>query len=200
MGIYRLKPWKDWQLNRLALWLCSHRVHADQITFTGLISGVGAAVCVWRELIPAGLGLIFLSIFADLMDGAVARAGGFESVFGKFFDAICDRIVEASWVGALIVTQRIPWWGWLLPLGSVLLLVARTYAFRWGLETSFVNFARFERMTAMIAVAVLPWHRLTYPLYLAATLAMIISVSQIVAAIYRRSGSFRQANSVRCHS
>ena len=68
-------------------------------------------------------------------------------------------------MGALIYNKIIPWWGWFLPLGSVLLLCSRYWAFRHELETSFVVIARFERMAAILSVIIIPWRWLALPFF-----------------------------------
>lgn len=195
-GIYRLKPWKDRRLNRIAFWLADRHISPNLITLAGLLGGLAGAFFLWRNLSGMGLAFLFISILADLLDGAVARAGGSESLFGKLLDAVCDRIVELSWVGVLVISGRIPWWGWFLPLGSVMLLWARAYAFRRGMDTTFVACARFERMAAVIAISALPWHGLSYPLYFFATCATFVSVALIVIALSRRPKNYPNWTSI----
>lgn len=192
-GIYRLKPWKDRRLQRLATWL--HKLHcsANLITFVGLILGLSGALSLGIHQTFWGIILIFGSVFTDLLDGTVARIDNQETVGGKMFDAISDRLVESSLVGALIYLGQLPWWGWLLPLGSVLLLINRYLAFYLSINTSFVLIARFERMAAIIAIIVMPWPWFTHSLYFFAIGGTFISNLMIVKMILnKRTEPFSQ--------
>lgn len=53
------------------------------------MTGVGEAT---REVLTMTTGILLLAAFADLLDGAVARAMKVESEFGGFFDCIADAI------------------------------------------------------------------------------------------------------------
>lgn len=183
-GIYRLKPWKDHRLQRLAKWLHKLNCSANLVTCFGLILGLLGAVSLGIHQPFLGMILILSSIFTDLLDGTIARLSNRETISGKLFDAITDRIVESSLVGALIYLGQLPWWGWLLPLGSVLLLINRCLAFHLSLNTSFVLIARFERMAAIIAIVAMPWPWFTHSLYFLAIGGTFISNLMIVKTIF----------------
>jgi phosphatidylglycerophosphate synthase len=183
-GIYRLKPYKDQMLTVLATWLNTKHISANIITMSGLLCGLFAALCLLKSQLYWGLIFMLGSIFADLLDGTVARLSKTESLYGKLVDSVSDRIVETAWVGALVYTGIVPWWGWALPLGSVLLLVSRFWAYQYNLETSFVMIARFERMAAILGVIIIPWRWLTYSFFLLVTLGIFISNLAIVKAIF----------------
>lgn len=185
-GIYHFKPWKDRKLQRLAIWLQKHNFSANVITFCGLLFGLSGALTLAKHHPFWGLILIISSIFTDLLDGTVARIGNQETVGGKMFDAISDRLVESSLVAALIYLGQLPWWGWLLPLGSVLLLINRYLAFCLSINTSFVFIARFERMAAIIAIIAIPRPWLTHSLYFLAIGGTFISNLMIVRTILNK--------------
>ncbi len=195
-SIYRLKPYKDQRLRRLAGWLLRHRVQANQVTLAGFLLGLAAAggLAIQRPL--WGAGLILLSVFMDMLDGTVARLQNGGTFSGKLYDAVSDRLVEIAWVGALVSVKTLDWWAWFLPAGSVLLLLARIAAHRAGLESSFVRVTRFERVTVIMATILLPWPVVTVPLYLAVTGGTLLSAGSVLMAVGRRGGRLSPAPAV----
>ncbi len=80
-------------------------VRADTITIIGTVGTVAASL--W--FFPLGYlvtGTIAITVFVllDVLDGAVARAGGSGSPWGTVLDATCDRIAD----GALFA--GLAWW------------------------------------------------------------------------------------------
>jgi len=80
-------------------------VSPNAITIVGTLGTVASAAL----LIGTGrflLGVIAITVFVlfDLLDGAVARAGGTASRFGAVLDSTLDRVADASIFAALI------WW------------------------------------------------------------------------------------------
>ena len=49
----------------------------------------------------AGTMLIWAFVMLDMVDGAVARAGGWRPTFGAVLDSTCDRIADAAVFGAI---------------------------------------------------------------------------------------------------
>jgi phosphatidylglycerophosphate synthase len=182
-GIYCLKPYKDRKLSFLANWLHSKHISANSITMTGLICGLLAACWLWAGWIGWGLTFIMLSIFADILDGTVARVGRGVSFQGQLFDSISDRIVEIAWIGALIYIGFLPWWGIALPLGSMLLLFNRFWAYHHEIDTSFILIARFERMAAVLGIIIFPRHWLTSSFFLLVALGTLVANLFIIKAI-----------------
>jgi phosphatidylglycerophosphate synthase len=190
-GIYGLKPYKDRKLHAFANWLAIHGVSANMITLTGLVFGLSAAACLLFRQSLWGLTFILLSVFADMLDGTVARLNQQATLTGRKFDSACDRIVETTCVGALICSGIIPWWGGLLPLGSIMLLVTRTWAYRYGLDTSFVITARFERIAAIVIIVLFSWNWVTMVFLLLVVIGTLLSNLMIIKEIFRkRSAGF----------
>lgn len=185
-GLYRLKPYKDRKLISVANWLFRHQVKANYITISGLINGLCAALCILQHQSFWGILFILISIFADLLDGTVARLEKKDSLSGKLLDSVSDRLVESALVGALISTNILPLWGWVLPFGSVILLLNRFWSYRLGIETSFIVVARFERMIAILGVMLLPWRWFSISLYLIVTGGILISNILIIKRIIQR--------------
>lgn len=80
-------------------------VSPNSITVVGTIGSVASAAL----LLGTGrffLGVVAITVFVlfDLLDGAVARAGGTASNFGAVLDSTLDRVADAAIFAALI------WW------------------------------------------------------------------------------------------
>lgn len=78
---------------------------ANAVTFVGTIGSVLSALWFFPrgQLFP-GTVVVALFLLFDLLDGAMARAGGQVTPFGGVFDATCDRIADGALFGALV------WW------------------------------------------------------------------------------------------
>ena len=70
----------------------------------------------------AGTLVIWVFVMLDIVDGAVARAGGSGSAFGAVLDSSCDRIADAAVFGASPGTSREHGQRWML-LAALLCLV-----------------------------------------------------------------------------
>jgi len=80
-------------------------VTPDVITVLGTVGATASAlVCYPRGWFFGGTLLIWLFVMFDMVDGAVARAGGLTSRFGAVLDSSCDRIADAAVFAALA------WW------------------------------------------------------------------------------------------
>jgi CDP-diacylglycerol--glycerol-3-phosphate 3-phosphatidyltransferase len=67
----------------------------DHLTIIGLVLGAAAAVVIARGGLRGGFLLVVLAALPDLLDGALARAGGHASQRGAFFDSVADRVTDA---------------------------------------------------------------------------------------------------------
>jgi phosphatidylinositol phosphate synthase len=80
-------------------------VSPDMVTVTGTIGAtVSALVFYPRGVFFVGTLFIWGFVMFDMVDGAVARAGGRSSRFGAVLDSSCDRIAD----GAVFAT--LAWW------------------------------------------------------------------------------------------
>jgi CDP-diacylglycerol--glycerol-3-phosphate 3-phosphatidyltransferase len=86
-------------------WLHRRGVTPNVVTLVGTAGTVLAALWfIPRGQLFAGTVVITFFVLFDLLDGAVARAGGAGTRFGAVLDASCDRIAD----GALFAA--ITWW------------------------------------------------------------------------------------------
>lgn len=83
--------------------LVKAKITPNAITLTGLVATVAAAIGFFGtgELV-AGAVVIALCTLFDLLDGAVARAGGGGSSYGALVDAVSDRVADGAILGALL--------------------------------------------------------------------------------------------------
>ncbi len=71
-------------------------------TLLGLALAVGAGVAFAFGRLRTGALLVLAAGFADMVDGAVARAGESGSPFGAFMDSVVDRYSEAAYFTGLV--------------------------------------------------------------------------------------------------
>ncbi|PIQ86473.1 MAG: hypothetical protein COV74_04670 [Candidatus Omnitrophica bacterium CG11_big_fil_rev_8_21_14_0_20_45_26] len=112
-------------------------VSPNLITLSGLIFGILACVDFARSQNVVRF-VILITIFGlfDMLDGAVARAGGKETRFGAYLDAICDRLLEGFVILAVgVVTGEWVLLGFFL-LGSLMVSYAKARA---AMEVSVSN-------------------------------------------------------------
>lgn len=99
----RLKVWIDRTLKPFSKILTAVRISPNLVTLTG----VGVTLMVpWAILQEkwwmAGFWLLGAGFF-DVLDGSLARNGGFKGSFGAFWDSTMDRVSEAVVFGGFIL-------------------------------------------------------------------------------------------------
>lgn len=86
-------------------WLAARGVTPDAVTVVGTAGTVLAAL--WflpRDELFVGAAIMTVFVLFDMLDGAVARAGGRGTPFGAVLDSVCDRIADGALFAALT------WW------------------------------------------------------------------------------------------
>jgi CDP-diacylglycerol--glycerol-3-phosphate 3-phosphatidyltransferase len=87
------------------IWLVRAGVSPDAITLAGTVGTVASALWFFpRGQLLAGTIAVTVFVLLDVLDGAVARAGGSGTPWGTVLDATCDRIAD----GALFA--GLTWW------------------------------------------------------------------------------------------
>ncbi|PRO66620.1 CDP-alcohol phosphatidyltransferase family protein [Alkalicoccus urumqiensis] len=94
-------------------------LHANHVTVAGFAVGIGAAGAVYAGWYMAGLALLWLSGFLDVVDGTMARKTA-PSKFGTVLDISFDRLVEFGIIFALAMRFPDVMWLLLLLTGSIL--------------------------------------------------------------------------------
>jgi CDP-diacylglycerol--glycerol-3-phosphate 3-phosphatidyltransferase len=155
------------------------RVTPNALTATGVSLCLAAAVLVYfeyrSELLFFWLGAVVFVIgsILDILDGALARAGGKTTPFGSFLDSTTDRVGEGAMLGAIaLIFSRD---GNELALaaaiaavaGSFLVSYTRAKAEGLGLRGDVGLGSRAERVVVITAGLVLaPWGVLPWAIYL----------------------------------
>lgn len=122
-------------------------VTPDAITIFGTVGAVAGSVgFLANGWFFTGTLVLTFFVLLDLLDGAVARAGGTQSVWGAVLDSSCDRIADAAIFGALVWFYAEHGQRWML-LAALLCLVL-------GTLTSYIR-ARAEAagLTATVGIA-----------------------------------------------
>ena len=108
----------------------------DVITVIGTAGTVaGSVVLLGNGHLFAGTLVVTFFVLLDMVDGAVARAGGLASTFGAVLDSSCDRISDTAIFGAI---------AWYYGLhGNKSILLAALLCLGLGALTSYIR-ARAE--------------------------------------------------------
>jgi len=140
--------------------LLRHGVSPNAVTFVGTIGVCGGAlVCFPQGWLLAGVLVITLFVFSDMIDGYMARTSGQVSLFGSFLDSTLDRIGDAAIFGGLAMYYVGPGddTGWAalaiycLAMGSVT-SYARAKAESLGMQAKVGIAERADRLVAILAV------------------------------------------------
>jgi phosphatidylglycerophosphate synthase len=166
--------------------LARTRVTPSMLTAAGVSLCVLASVLVYFEyrnewfFFWAGSIVFALGSLLDILDGALARAGGKATVFGAFLDSTTDRIGEAFMLGAIGVAlardgnETALMFTFAAMAGSFLVSYTRSKAETLGLKGDIGIGSRAERVVVIcLGLAVAPWGGLQWAIYVLATTAWI---------------------------
>jgi len=82
------------------------------ITGTSLLMALAAGMSFWANYLLWGVGFMLLTALADMLDGATARAGNIDTVFGGILDHVSDRYGEFFILAGIALSGAIhPGWG-----------------------------------------------------------------------------------------
>lgn len=173
-------------------------VSPDAVTLVGTL-GVcaGALVFFPRGQLGTGVLVVTAFVFADLIDGYMARASGRSSAWGAFLDSTLDRFGDAAIFGGLVLfftrsdeTLLAALALYCLVMGSIT-SYARARAESLGMRASVGVAERADRLVAILVMtAFSDW--LDLPVLLTATLwalaaASTITVVQRVVVVRRQA-------------
>jgi CDP-diacylglycerol---glycerol-3-phosphate 3-phosphatidyltransferase len=169
------------------------RVTPNALTAAGVLLCALASALVYFEyrneilFFWAGATLFVLGSILDILDGALARAGGKTTPFGAFVDSTTDRISEAFMLGAiaLVLTRDGSQLGVGLTVaaiaGSFLVSYARARAEALGLRGDVGIGSRAERVVVITAGLVLaPWGVLPWAIGVLAATAWFTVLQRIL--------------------
>jgi phosphatidylglycerophosphate synthase len=159
-------------------------VTPNALTVSGVILCAVASVLVGfahrNELLFYWLGafLFVVGSILDILDGALARAGGKGTPFGAFLDSTFDRVSEGFMLGAIALLFAHEGnfvalaFDFAAVMGSFLVSYTRARAEALGLRGDVGIGSRAERVVVITAGLVLaPWGALPWAIYLLAATA-----------------------------
>jgi CDP-diacylglycerol---glycerol-3-phosphate 3-phosphatidyltransferase len=196
-GLRRVKDGYTSGARRLAarsiVGLARTRVTPNALTVLGVGLCAGAAVLVLLEnrnewlFYWLGAGVFVLGSVFDILDGALARAGGKATPFGAFVDSTLDRVGEGLMLGAIgLVFARhgnevALAFAMAAIAGSFLVSYARARAEALGFRGDVGIGSRPERVVVITAGLVFaPWGVLPWAIYLLAATAWVTVLQRIL--------------------
>ena len=166
--------------------LARTRVTPSMLTALGVSLCISASVLVYFEyrnewlFFWAGSIVFAIGSIMDILDGALARAGGKATVFGAFLDSTLDRVGEAFMLGAIAIAlardgnETALMFTFAAMAGSFLVSYTRSKAETLGLKGDVGIGSRAERVVVIcLGLAVAPWGGLQWAIYVLAATAWI---------------------------
>lgn len=179
--------------SRSIVGLARTRVTPNALTTAGVSFCIAAAVLVYFEY-RSELLFYWLAAFVfvvgsvlDILDGALARAGGKTTPFGSFLDSTTDRVGEGAMLGAIALIfsrhgNEIALAATVAAIaGSFLVSYTRAKAEGLGLRGDVGLGSRAERVVVITAGLVFaPWGALQWAIYLLTATAWLTVVQRIL--------------------
>jgi|SRR5579871_3235600 len=173
--------------------LARTRVTPNVLTTTGVSLCLAAAVLAPFENRNAWLvywlaaGIFVVGSLLDILDGALARAGGKSTPFGAFLDSTTDRVGEGAMLAAiaLVFSQHGEGWAVVVAfaalLGSFLVSYTRAKAESLGLRGDVGFGSRAERVVMITAGLVFaPWGGLPWAIVALCATAWLTVVQRVL--------------------
>ena len=173
--------------------LASTRLSPDTLTTAGVLLCVASSAIVYfeyrGELLFFWLGAFVFVVGSvlDILDGALARAGGRVSPFGAFLDSTLDRVGEAFMLGAIALIfhrhdhQVALAFTFAAAAGSFLVSYTRARAEALSLRGDVGIGSRAERVVVITAGLVLaPWGVLPWAIYLLTGTAWLTVLQRVL--------------------
>jgi CDP-diacylglycerol--glycerol-3-phosphate 3-phosphatidyltransferase len=179
--------------SRSIVGLARTRVTPNALTTAGVSLCLAAAVLVYFEdhnkLLFYWLAAFVFVVgsILDILDGALARAGGKTTPFGSFLDSTTDRVGEGAMLGAIALIfarhgNEVALGATIAAIaGSFLVSYTRAKAEALGLRGDVGLGSRAERVVAITAGLVLaPWGVLQWAIYLLTATAWLTVLQRIL--------------------
>jgi CDP-diacylglycerol--glycerol-3-phosphate 3-phosphatidyltransferase len=173
--------------------LARTRVTPTMLTAAGVSLCIAASALVYFEyrndwlFFWAGAVVFVVGSVLDILDGALARAGGKTTPFGAFLDSTTDRIGEAFVLGAIALVfarhgnETALAFTFAALAGSFLVPYARSKAEALGLRGDVGIGSRAERVVVITGGLVFaPWGGLQWAIYVLAATAWVTVVQRVL--------------------
>jgi CDP-diacylglycerol--glycerol-3-phosphate 3-phosphatidyltransferase len=172
--------------------LARTRVTPNALTVSGVTLCIVGSVLVWFEyrgellFFWVGAALFLVGSILDILDGALARAGGKTTPFGGFLDSTTDRVGEGFMLGAIALVFARDGVDWAIALafaslaGSLLVSYTRAKAEIMGLKGEIGIGGRAERVVVIVGGLVFaPWGGLQWAILFLTVLTWVTVVQRI---------------------
>ena len=179
--------------SRSIVGLARTRITPNALTTAGVSLCLAAAVLVYfeyrNEFLFYWLGAFVFVVgsILDILDGALARAGGKTTPFGSFLDSTTDRVGEGAMLGAIALIfarhgNEVALGATIAAIaGSFLVSYTRAKAEALGLRGDVGLGSRAERVVVITAGLVLaPWGLLQWAIYLLTATAWLTVLQRIL--------------------
>jgi CDP-diacylglycerol--glycerol-3-phosphate 3-phosphatidyltransferase len=174
--------------------LAKTRLTPTALSLAGVSLCIAGSICVYfeykNELLFYWLGAVLFLVGSvlDILDGALARAGGKATPFGAFVDSTTDRIGEAFMLGAIgLVFARhgnetaLAFTFAALAGGTFLVSYTRARAEALGLKGDVGLASRAERVVLiLIGLVLAPWGGLQWAIYVMAATAWLTVFQRVL--------------------
>jgi CDP-diacylglycerol--glycerol-3-phosphate 3-phosphatidyltransferase len=167
-------------------------VTPNALTVSGVTLCIVGSVLVWFEyrdellFFWLGAALFAVGSILDILDGALARAGGKTTPFGGFLDSTTDRVGEAFMLGAIALVFARDGHDWAIALafasltGSFLVSYTRAKAEIMGLTGEIGFGGRAERVAVLfVGLLLAPWGGLQWAIVFLTVLTWVTVVQRI---------------------
>jgi CDP-diacylglycerol--glycerol-3-phosphate 3-phosphatidyltransferase len=172
--------------------LARTRVTPNALTVSGVSLCIAGSVLVWLEyrgellFFWVGAVAFLVGSILDILDGALARAGGKTTPFGGFLDSTTDRVGEGFMLGAIALVFARDGLDWAIALafaslaGSFLVSYTRAKAENLGLNGEIGIGGRAERVVVIVGGLVFaPWGGLQWAILFLTVLTWVTVVQRI---------------------
>lgn len=179
--------------SRSIVGLARTRITPNALTTAGVSLCLAAAVVVYFEyhnkilFYWLGAFVFVVGSILDILDGALARAGGKTTPFGSFLDSTTDRVGEGAMLGAIALIfarhgNEVALGATIAAIaGSFLVSYTRAKAEALGLRGDVGLGSRAERVVVITAGLVLaPWGVLQWAIYLLTATAWLTVLQRIL--------------------
>ncbi|WP_448336820.1 CDP-alcohol phosphatidyltransferase family protein [Chloroflexus aurantiacus] len=132
-------------------------IHPNILTYLSLLFSVLAGYLLSQREFWWGIVVILLMGFADVLDGATARASGMASEYGTVLDHVTDRYAEAFVMGGLMLSGVVaPVWALFAIFGMVMASYVRARAEATGkLASCNVGFAGRQEKLGLLLIGLI---------------------------------------------
>lgn len=196
------RAWVSRTIAPLGSRLARAGVTPDAITVVGTVGATaGALIFFTQGWWFSGALLIWGCVMLDMVDGAVARAGGRTTRFGAVLDSTCDRVADAAIFGSIAWYFARHDQPWLLAAALLCLVLGsltsyiRARAEGLGMTATVGIAERAERLIIVLVGAGLSGEPFRLPYVLAVALWLLVGASTITV-VQRMATVWRQSRDV----